>query len=291
MPGPSNSRKNKGKFRGKGSKRPSGNLARPAPVDQPPAVHKHPSPSSTPSLPSSPSLRTPSPLDKEIVNSFEGFSLEAHIPQKVEQVMFQPPFIHDPGNGPRVRDARIFMSSFFAKPAALDDPLCAEFAQEEVLQMLCTVLPEETALILWYNKSRAESRICPACQRLYRLGDHLPDLIDEESTEDKPPSPQLLREQRISGLCSPVCFIMASFNFPSVIKSAWGRMGDEMDDTTWDLLNDPVEGDTTNDTSRTLGMLVRMTRLHDLGLAQLCFDAEEASMLEMADEQLEVESS
>jgi len=79
---------------------------------------------------------------------------------------------------------------------------------------------------------------------------------------------------------------MASFNFPSVIKSAWGRMGDEMDDTTWDLLNDPVEEDATNDTSRTLGMLVRMTRLHDLGLAQLCFDVEEASMLEMADEAL-----
>jgi hypothetical protein len=83
---------------------------------------------------------------------------------------------------------------------------------------------------------------------------------------------------------------MASFNFPSVIKSAWGRMGDEMDDNTWDLLNDPVEGDATNDTSHTLGMLVRMTRLHDLGLAQLCFDAEEASMLEMAGEVLQVET-
>lgn len=120
MPGPSNSRKSKGKSRGKGSKRPSGNLPRPAPVDQCKGGHKYPSPSSSPSLPSSPSLRTPSPLDKEIVTSFEGFSLEAHIPQKVEQVMFQPPFIHDPGNGPRVRDPRIFMSSFFAKPAALD---------------------------------------------------------------------------------------------------------------------------------------------------------------------------
>ena len=120
MPGPSNPRKNKGKSRGKGSKRPSGNLLRLAPVDQREAGHKYPSPSSSPSLPSSPSLRTPSPFNEEIITSFEGFSLEAHIPQKVEQVMFQPPFIHDPGNGPRVRDPRIFMSSFFAKPAALD---------------------------------------------------------------------------------------------------------------------------------------------------------------------------
>ena len=60
-------------------------------------------------------------------------------------------------------------------------------------------------------------------------------------------------------------------------------MGDEMDDTTWDLLNDPVPYDAANDTSHTLGMLVKMTRLHDLGLAQLCFDAEEASLLEAAE--------
>jgi len=29
----------------------------------------------------------------------------------------------------------------------MDDPLCAEFAKREILQMLCTVLPEETALV------------------------------------------------------------------------------------------------------------------------------------------------
>lgn len=56
-------------------------------------------------------------------------------------------YIHDPGTGPRVRDARAFLGSYFALPPSLDDPLCAEFAQEEVLQMLMTVLPEETALV------------------------------------------------------------------------------------------------------------------------------------------------
>jgi hypothetical protein len=55
--------------------------------------------------------------------------------------------IHDPGNGPRVRDVQAFLSSFFAQPPSLEDPLCAEFSQEEVLQMLCTILPEETAMV------------------------------------------------------------------------------------------------------------------------------------------------
>lgn len=62
------------------------------------------------------------------------------------------PFIYDPGNGPRVCNVPAFLASTFSAPPTLDDPLCAEFAQEEMLEMLCAVLPEETALVrrvLW----------------------------------------------------------------------------------------------------------------------------------------------
>jgi hypothetical protein len=62
-------------------------------------------------------------------------------------LLLSNPIIHDPGNGPRVRNMRAFLDSSFSQPAWLDDPLCAEFAQREILQMLCTVLPEETALV------------------------------------------------------------------------------------------------------------------------------------------------
>ncbi|KAH7882174.1 hypothetical protein F5I97DRAFT_1817382 [Phlebopus sp. FC_14] len=177
------------------------------------------------------------------------------------------PNIYDPGNGPRVRNARVFISSFFSQPPSVDDPLCAEFAQEEILEMICTVLPEDTAVILWYNKSRTTGRVCPSCRRLYNLGDALPDLI-QDSAKYMPESrsPHLLREQQISGLCSPLCFIMASFSHPGAIKSTWGRVADEMDDHTWDLLNHPGTG--TGDQG--LSLLVKMTRLPDLGLGQLC---------------------
>lgn len=234
--------------------------------------------SNLPAPASPPYLRTPSPLPYQFQNSKErSLSLDEHVPRTVEEAILKQPFIHDPGNGPRVRIAKEFISSFFAQPPAFDDPLCAEFAQEEVLQMLCTVLPEETALVLWYNKSRARSRVCPACQRLYRLGDVLPGLVEEDPRKDRPLPPQLLKEQEISGLCSPVCFILASFNYPGAIKSAWGRMEDEMDDLTWDLLNGPGEGAASGDIGQTLGMVVKMTRLHDLGLAQLCFGIDETS--------------
>lgn len=132
------------------------------------------------------------------------------------------PFIYDPGNGPRVRDAPAFLASSFASPPSLDDPLCAQFAQEEMVDMLACVLPQETAMvgstlcigaqntqasscqILWYNRSRRTARICPACQRLYRLGDILPDHLTEAEAdkEETMPSPQLLREQELSGLCT-----------------------------------------------------------------------------------------
>ncbi len=44
-----------------------------------------------------------------------------------------------------------------------------------------------------------------------------------------------------------------------------------MDDPSWDLLNAPHHGtESPGDLQAYLSMLVRMTRLHDLGLAQLC---------------------
>ena len=61
--------------------------------------------------------------------------------------LLQRPFIEDPGTGIRVRDTHAFLASRFATPPSIDDELCAEFAQEEVLQMLCSVLPYETALV------------------------------------------------------------------------------------------------------------------------------------------------
>lgn len=69
---------------------------------------------------------------------------------------------------------------------------------------------------------------------------------------------------------SPVCFIVACFNYPGAIRSAWGCMEEELDDHTWELLNGPAENQATGNVGLGLGMLVKMTRLHDLGLAQLC---------------------
>ncbi|KAL4071550.1 hypothetical protein V8B97DRAFT_1960744 [Scleroderma yunnanense] len=174
------------------------------------------------------------------------------------------PNIYDPGTGPRVRNAKEFLASYFAQPPSLNDPLCAEFAQEEILEMLCTVLSEDMAIVLWYNKSRVTGRICPSCRRLYNLGDVLPELIQDGSYS--PASPYLIREQHISGLCSPLCFIMASFEHPDAIKTTWGRVADEMDEATWGVLNGPGVG--SGDKGLTL--LLKMTRLDDLGLAQLC---------------------
>ena len=57
-------------------------------------------------------------------------------------------------------------------------------------------------------------------------------------------------------------------------------MADEMDDASWELLNGPGVDSAQGDTSRAFGMLVKMTRLHDLGLAQLCFDEAEVEFLE-----------
>ncbi|KAG1728975.1 uncharacterized protein EDB91DRAFT_1060230 [Suillus paluster] len=248
MPGPCNSKKRKKLVK---KNKPKSTLAvqATAPPEPPPPDHELEPPPSDISCPVyEPPPKIPTP----------------HVQDFHVEVL---PIIHDPGNGPRVRDIRGFLSSFFAQPPSLDDPLCAEFSQEEVLQMLCTALPKETAIILWYNKSRATSRICPSCRRLYRLGDILPDLTEDgKKHTGESRSPLLAREQEISGLCSPVCFILASFEYPGAIKTTWGRTADEIDDFTWDLLNGPGDGQGDKE----LGLLLKMARLPDLGLGQLC---------------------
>lgn len=258
MPGPCNSKKKKKAVAKKNKKNTSAIQATALP-EPPPLVHEfEPPPSDIVCTIHEPLPKLPAPRVQEF-----------H-----EEVL---PIIHDPGNGPRVRDVRGFLASFFAQPPSLEDPLCAEFSQEEVLQMLCTALSEETAIVLWYNKSRATSRICPSCRRLYRLGDILPDLTsdDGENHINEIRSPLLAREQEISGLCSPLCFIVASFEYPSAIKTTWGRTADQIDDFTWDLLNGPGDGQG----DKGLSLLLKMARLPDLGLGQLClpdidFDAE-----------------
>lgn len=77
----------------------------------------------------------------------EKASIDSSVARDVEEALFQRPFIYDPGNGPRVRDAKMFLNSSFAQPVSVEDELCKEFAQKEVLEMLMAVLPEETALV------------------------------------------------------------------------------------------------------------------------------------------------
>ena len=127
MPGPSNSSvKRKRKSRGKNNSKSQSIPLVPAQphlnhstttnaTQEPPANYG----SNPPSPPSPPYLRTPSPLPYQLQNAKERlFSLDDHVPSAVEEAMLKQPFIHDPGNGPRVRIAKDFISSFFAHPPA-----------------------------------------------------------------------------------------------------------------------------------------------------------------------------
>jgi hypothetical protein len=62
-----------------------------------------------------------------------------------EALLVREPPIYDAGTGPRVRSMGEFLRSSFASEPTWDDELCAEFAQEEMMEMLRMVLPEEMA--------------------------------------------------------------------------------------------------------------------------------------------------
>ncbi|KAF5389123.1 hypothetical protein D9757_004919 [Collybiopsis confluens] len=258
MPGPSNDKKQrKSDGRSQKNKRTAKDCVPTSEGDASFDVRQYPVASTT----------SPAPL----LNSLNPIEAKHIAVVTRDDSLLEEPYIHDSGNGPRVRNIQAFLASrFFSQPAALDDPLCAEFAQEEMLQMLGTVLPEELALIIWYNKSRASSRICPVCRRLYQRGDCV------DPGQRRPP-PEMEREQNISGICSSMCFIVASFSQcdPTTTKSTWGHTADEMDDASWAVLNGAsamrLAETEYEDRGKVLLMLIRMTRLDDLGLAQLCF--------------------
>jgi hypothetical protein len=91
-----------------------------------------------------------------------------------------------------------------------------------------------------------------------------------------------------------MCFILASFSSPGAIKSTWGRTADEISDETWNLLDENLLATHGRDADGHrachygqrhddlgLSALLKMTRLPDLGLGQLClpevdFDEEES---------------
>lgn len=71
-----------------------------------------------------------------------------------ERTLLREPPVYDSGTGPRVKSMGEFLRSSFASEPTWDDELCAEFAQEEMLEMLREVLPEEMALVsVQYNAS------------------------------------------------------------------------------------------------------------------------------------------
>lgn len=66
-----------------------------------------------------------------------------------------------------------------------------------------------------------------------------------------------------------MCFVLASLNYPEAIRVIFGRSAEEMEEITWEYLNTAGSGVGRDDGG--LSMILRMTRLDDLGLGQLLF--------------------
>lgn len=153
MPGPRNSKK-KGKLQAKKEKRTKvstrslDNQPCPLPPQRRP-LPPTPSPIATPLHPTTPPHINPEPHSNEYSYVQEPLppGFYNHQQDVAGFALPKKPFIQDPGNGPRVRDIQAFLASSFAAPPSLEDELCAEFAQEELLQMLCSILPQETAMV------------------------------------------------------------------------------------------------------------------------------------------------
>jgi len=72
------------------------------------------------------------------------------ITEEEEDTLHPPipqPCIHDPGNGPRVRDVEGFLQSRFSSPPSWEDWECMTYHEQEVMDFLTQLLPVEQALV------------------------------------------------------------------------------------------------------------------------------------------------
>ena len=99
-------------------------------------------PIATPEVDTSPPSPTPQVEKDGVVTVEQGAELD-----ELEQMLLREPPVYDPGTGPRVKSMDEFLRSSFASEPTWDDELCAEFAQEEMVEMLRSVLPDEMALV------------------------------------------------------------------------------------------------------------------------------------------------
>ena len=258
-----------------------------------------------------PATAPPVDGDRTPENSWGGATPAGSPISHVEEVLLREPPIYDPGTGARVRSMGEFLRSGFASEPTWDDELCAEFAQEEMLEMLRTVLPQEMALVsiqdviispARFGLMRAVMKVRVVQQKqatFARVSSVLEDIPDGGCSSESPPRPGLAPDpaQGIPGvggragdqrtLCassfifpafisqtqitpagSTICFVLASLNYPEAIRLIFGRDAGEMEEITWEYLNTAGSSERADGG---LSMMLRMTRLDDLGLGQLLF--------------------
>jgi hypothetical protein len=67
-----------------------------------------------------------------------------------------------------------------------------------------------------------------------------------------------------------LCYLLVAHDYPGAIRSTFGRRAEDISDEVWEELNGPGSG---ADDKMGLGMLLKMTRCHDMGLEQLIFSS------------------
>ncbi|KAI0277797.1 hypothetical protein BGY98DRAFT_977601 [Russula aff. rugulosa BPL654] len=207
MPGPHNAKKSK---RGRKKKKNHTNSRTHNTTSA--SLAAHTTHDTVPDLSSSPTLTPASPGVHEGVpwKGNDAFSLPSSPYGPKDDptlILLSNPIIHDPGNGPRVKNMRAFLNSSFSQPAWMDDPS----------------VQKEIALCLWYNKSRRIGRVCPACLRFgicsplcYMLAAHrapiaakaawgrmAEDLDDLEHPQSAKMRPSEVHDLGLAQLCVP----------------------------------------------------------------------------------------
>ncbi|PVF99303.1 hypothetical protein CPB86DRAFT_796705 [Serendipita vermifera] len=186
-------------------------------------------------------------------------------------VEMEEPCVFDPGNGPRVRNFVGFMKSAYAvaQETSFGADLLRTASASTVIPLLTRILPGEFATVMWYNRTRTTHRVCPACQRIYHLGEalrpHVKELEpDRNEDPDYESDRQMTKQERLayaeqwrSGICSFPCYALATYNYGMEGILAYGLPWQDLDDAIREVL----EGEGLGIDDQGLSHYIRVSRL------------------------------
>ncbi|TFK54015.1 hypothetical protein OE88DRAFT_1732743 [Heliocybe sulcata] len=133
-----------------------------------------------------------------------------------------PSFLRRSGAGLHVTNVSQFLASSYADPVGPSEEHRGWVLGQDDVKRMFGGAPDLGAIFL-FNKQRETQRVCPACRRVYRVGEGVAGTHLQTSSSER-------QEQELSGICSYPCAVVMG------AADVMGKSADELHQQDYDRI-------------------------------------------------------